>query len=156
MYIYIYIYSNKLNSNNNEKGLGGVRGARARRPARVDTTVSFHNFNLRIFNLRVSNPHKLIVDVFFDTMSDFNVPGSRPNKNTMKFRKSTVIMIIILLLIMILLLMLMIIVLLMIIMKLLFLLLLIIIIMIVIMKIMIIILGTGSRTRACRACWRAP
>ena len=54
------------------------------------TAVGFHNFNLRIFNLRVSNPNKLVVDVFFDTMSDFNVPGSRPNKNTMKFRKSTV------------------------------------------------------------------
>ena len=27
-------------------------------------TVGFHNFNLRIFNLRVSNPDKLIVDVF--------------------------------------------------------------------------------------------
>ena len=26
-------------------------------------TVGFHNFNLRIFNLRVSNPNKLIVDV---------------------------------------------------------------------------------------------
>ena len=43
-------------------------------------TVGFHNFNLRIFNLRVSNPNKLIVDVFFDTMSDFSVPGSRPKK----------------------------------------------------------------------------
>ena len=43
-------------------------------------TVGFHNFNLRIFNVRVSNPTKLIVDVFFDTMSDFNVPGSRPKK----------------------------------------------------------------------------
>ena len=43
-------------------------------------TVGFHNFNLRMFNLRVSNPYKLIVDVFFDTMSDFNVPGSRPKK----------------------------------------------------------------------------
>ena len=53
-------------------------------------TVAFHNFNLRNFNLRVSDPSKLIVDVFFDTMSDFNVPGSRPNKNTMKFRKPTV------------------------------------------------------------------
>ena len=52
--------------------------------------VGFHNFNLRIFNLRVSNPNKLIVGVFVDTMSDFNVPGSRPNTNTMKFRKSTV------------------------------------------------------------------
>ena len=28
-------------------------------------TVGFHNFNLRIFNLRVSNPNKFIVDVFF-------------------------------------------------------------------------------------------
>ena len=28
-------------------------------------TTGFHNFNLRIFNLRVSNPNKLIVDVFF-------------------------------------------------------------------------------------------
>ena len=43
-------------------------------------TVGFHNFNLRIFNLRVSNPNKLTVDIFFDTMSDFNVPGSRPKK----------------------------------------------------------------------------
>ena len=41
--------------------------------------VGFHNFNLRIFNMRVSNPNKIIVDAFFfDTMSDFNVPGSRP------------------------------------------------------------------------------
>ena len=40
--------------------------------------VGFNNLNLRIFNLRVSNPNKLILDVFFDTMSDFNVPGSRP------------------------------------------------------------------------------
>ena len=43
-------------------------------------TVGFHNFNLRIFNLRVSNPNKLILDVFFDMMSDFNVPGSRPKQ----------------------------------------------------------------------------
>ena len=43
-------------------------------------TVGFHNFNLRIFNLRVSNPNKLIVDVFVDTMSDFNEPGSRQKK----------------------------------------------------------------------------
>ena len=27
-------------------------------------TVGFHNFNLRIFNLRVSNPNKSIVDAF--------------------------------------------------------------------------------------------
>ena len=34
-------------------------------PMLILTTVGFHNFNLRIFNLRVSNPNKLIVDVFF-------------------------------------------------------------------------------------------
>ena len=43
--------------------------------------VGFHNFNLRIFNLRVPDPNRLIVDVFVDTMSDFNVPGSRPKKH---------------------------------------------------------------------------
>ena len=48
-------------------------------------TVGLHNFNLRIFNFRVSNPNKLIVDVFFDTMSDFNVPGFRPQKQTLIF-----------------------------------------------------------------------
>ena len=46
----------------------------------VLATVGFHNVNLRILNVRVSNPSKLIVDVFVDTMSDFNVPGSRPKK----------------------------------------------------------------------------
>ena len=33
-------------------------------PRSGGATVSFHNFNLRIFNLRVSNPNKLTVDVF--------------------------------------------------------------------------------------------
>ena len=55
-------------------------------------TVGFHNLDLRIFNLRVSNPNDC--GCFFDTMSDFNVPRSRPKKNTMKFRKSTVIIMI--------------------------------------------------------------
>ena len=45
-----------------------------------NATVGFHNFNLRIFNLKVTNPNQLIVDVSFETMSDFNVPGSRPKK----------------------------------------------------------------------------
>ena len=46
----------------------------------IGRTVGFHNFNLRILNLRVSNPNKSIVDVLFDAMSDFNVPGSRPKR----------------------------------------------------------------------------
>ena len=33
-------------------------------PAALPGTVGFHNFNLRIFNLRVSNPSKSIVYVF--------------------------------------------------------------------------------------------
>ena len=57
VYIYIYIY---------------IYGSPA---------VGFHDFNLRNFSLRVSNPNKFFVDVFFDTMSDFNVPGSRATKH---------------------------------------------------------------------------
>ena len=55
----------------------------------VINTVGFHNFNLRIFNLRVSNPNNYFFH-FYDTISDFSVPGSRPPKNTTKFRTSTV------------------------------------------------------------------
>ena len=44
-------------------------------------TVGFHNFNLRIFNLRISNPKQSICVCFFDTMSDFNAPGPRPKKH---------------------------------------------------------------------------
>ena len=57
------------------------RRARATPLSEPVCTVGFHNFNLRIVNLRVSNPNKLIVDVLFDTMSDLNVPGSRPKNN---------------------------------------------------------------------------
>ena len=39
-------------------------GRPSSRSACARSTVGFHNFNLRIFNLRVSNPNKLIVDVF--------------------------------------------------------------------------------------------
>ena len=69
LYIYIYIYTYICTFTHTY--------TRTRTHTR---TVGFHDFNLRIFNLRVSNPNKLIVYVFFDTMSDFNVPGSRPKK----------------------------------------------------------------------------
>ena len=61
-------------------------------------TVGFHNVNLRIFNLRVSNPNKSIVDVFFDTMSDFNVPGSRPKKTLCNFGSRPYLLVAVLLL----------------------------------------------------------
>ena len=82
LYIYIYIYV-----------LCCLQKA-ARSPCASSTprtlpsrasTVGFQNVNLRIFNLRVSNPNKLIVDIFVDTMSDFNVPGSRPKKTRWTF-----------------------------------------------------------------------
>ena len=53
-----------------------------------NSTAGFHNFNLRIFNLRVKS-EQINCGCLFDTMSDFNVPRSA-QKNTMKFRKSTV------------------------------------------------------------------
>ena len=56
MYIYIYIYTHKH-------------------------TVGFHNFNLRIFNLRVSNPSKLIVDVFLTRYRISMCQGLGPRKH---------------------------------------------------------------------------
>ena len=53
-------------------------------------SVGFHNFNLRIFNLRVSNPNKLIVDVFLTRCRISMCQGLGP-KNTIEFRKSTVL-----------------------------------------------------------------
>ena len=47
----------------------------------------FQSSNLQFESLK---SEQINCGCFFDTMSDFNVPGSRPNKNTMKFRKSTV------------------------------------------------------------------
>ena len=53
-------------------------------------TVGFHNFNLRIVNLRVSNPNKLMVDICSTRCRISMCQGLGPKTNTMKFRKSTV------------------------------------------------------------------
>ena len=48
----------------------------------VGSTPGFHNFNLRIFNLRVSNPNKLIVDDFFLTRCRISMcQGLGPKKH---------------------------------------------------------------------------
>ena len=43
--------------------------------------VGFHNFNLRIFNLRVSNPSKFIVDVFLTRCRISMCQGLGPKKH---------------------------------------------------------------------------
>ena len=48
-------------------------------------TVGFHNFNLRIFNLRVSNPNKLIVDVFLTRCRISMCQGLGPTKTRLNF-----------------------------------------------------------------------
>ena len=58
-------------------------------PKGTNTTVGFHNLNLRTFDLRVSNPNKSIADVFLTRCRISMCQGLGP-KNTMKFRKSTV------------------------------------------------------------------
>ena len=74
VYIYIYIYiHNYINTYYNRRGQGPLpprrqdaplHGVRAGARGHDLTTVGFHNFDLRIFNLGVSNPNELIVDVF--------------------------------------------------------------------------------------------
>ena len=44
-------------------------------------TVGFHNFNLRNFNLRVSNPNKVIVDVFLTRCRISMCQGLGPKKH---------------------------------------------------------------------------
>ena len=44
-------------------------------------TVGFHNFNLRIFNLRVSNPNELTVDVFLTRCRISMCQGLGPKKH---------------------------------------------------------------------------
>ena len=44
-------------------------------------TPGFHNFNLRIFNLRVSNPNKLIVDVLLTRCRISMCQGLGPKKH---------------------------------------------------------------------------
>ena len=50
-------------------------------PYDLQGTVGFHNFNLRIFNLRVSNPNKLIVDVFLTRCRTSMCQGLGPKKH---------------------------------------------------------------------------
>ena len=68
-------------------------------------TVGFHNFNLRTLNLRVSNPNKLMVDVFLtrcrismcqglgpkqhDEISEIDRMNSNNNNNSNDTVKST-------------------------------------------------------------------
>ena len=44
-------------------------------------TVGFHNFNLRIFNLRVSNPNKLILDICLTRCRISMCQGLGPKKH---------------------------------------------------------------------------
>ena len=57
--ILIKLYDNKLRKHNYDR--------------------CFHNFNLRIFNLSLKS-EQIDCGCFFDTLSDFNVPGSRHKK----------------------------------------------------------------------------
>ena len=72
VYIYIYIYI-CIHKYYHTEALPAAREIRKKyyvgthhraRNSQKNNTVSFHNVNLRFFNLRVSNPNKLIVDVF--------------------------------------------------------------------------------------------
>ena len=57
----IIIIINRINNNNNNAN--NAMNHNNNMNSAEQNTVGFHNFNLRIVNLRVSNPSKLIVDV---------------------------------------------------------------------------------------------
>ena len=78
------------NNNNNNNNMEVARSAAHRLPrwpqlslpaCQGASTVGFHNFNLRIFNLRVSNPNKLIVDVFLTRCRISMCQGLGPKKH---------------------------------------------------------------------------
>ena len=73
-----------------QRGAGGVV-QEALRAVEEWPAVGFHNFNLRMFNWRVSNPNKSIVDVFCGHDVGFQCARVSAQKKTMKFRKSTVV-----------------------------------------------------------------
>ena len=87
--------STKLGRDNLRRPTGGFGlRVRRRRPPRLaephpslslsrgaSPAVSFHNFNLRIFNLRVSNPNKLIVDVLLTRCRISMCQGLCPKKH---------------------------------------------------------------------------
>ena len=53
----------------------------ARDSSSLRSSVGFHNYNLRIFNLRVSNPNKLIVDVLLTRCRISMCQGLGPRKH---------------------------------------------------------------------------
>ena len=74
IYIYIYIYIYMCSTL--------VALPSPATPSKSDTsTVGFHNFNLRNFNLRVSNPNKLIVDAFLTRCRISMCQGLGPKKH---------------------------------------------------------------------------
>ena len=66
IHIYIYIYTYTYHPPPRSAFVEGAtrQGSGDRAAQCVTNTVGFHNFSLRIFNLRVSNPDNLIVDAF--------------------------------------------------------------------------------------------
>ena len=75
IYIYIYIYTS-------HHALRAARYTPCDHKSRSRRhTVGFHNFNLRVFNLRVSNPNKLIVDVFSTRCRISMCQGLGPKKH---------------------------------------------------------------------------
>ena len=72
-YIYVSLYSARVT-------LIRIHAHRLRARS-GEQTVGFHNFNLRIFNLRVSNPNKSIVDVFLTRCRISMCQGLGPKKH---------------------------------------------------------------------------
>ena len=81
MFVYIYIYMEWALEGSVEVGQRGLHGLGWDDNNDANTTVGFHNFNLRIVNMRVSNPNKLTVDVFLTRCRISMCQGLGPKKH---------------------------------------------------------------------------
>ena len=81
-YIYIYIYIRRRTNWLQTPYPGGADGLwKGYRLNLGSTTVGFHNLKSSNLQLESLKSEQINCGCFFDTMSDFNVPGSRPKQN---------------------------------------------------------------------------
>ena len=75
------IIAHNDNNNNNDNTMNNTTNNNNHgNDTNYSNTVSFHNFKSQDFKLSVSNPKQQTCCLFVRTVSNFKLPGSRPQK----------------------------------------------------------------------------